>query len=450
MKMKFKSSTIKLIITLITLTQFTISIFNENKNQNKKENFNINKNNLQSGAILWQGFNFKWERKILNLFETPHRLGSFESLFYNTTTAIIRPILTFNSNSKTKNYLTSKINMYFTPGVNGDYSYPENFYSILFSNNTQPENENQIKEEKNKKENINKFYFEEQKVSLNFSDKINKTSKSAISFNKFNKTFNNILSHKNFQVVLNGFSLKMKCDNTKGICNSNGIWPYLFKLNILSCTPTPTLNLINCEFQFNLGRGSAPKGGSGKPLNDFMNYELELGILFIHKQGNKLNSIDHLIESQNEIFKKNDFLFKNITEEIKINKENKDQKKTVGITGFEFELLGGKYNDKGRYLEQFAFAVRNNKHSFDNKYEYISSIYSPYLTTYYSNVDMKLFTKVLYLDENVLIISPSEPIKGNICINDWTTAFYCKFVGLNEQTNDSKDIIYDGDNIYIK
>jgi hypothetical protein len=426
--MKIKFLIFNLIITLAVLTEFNLTLIYEKE---IREGFDIiNKSsNLQNGAILWQGFNFKWERNILNMFETPHRLGSFESLFYNTTT--------FSNNENSKNYLKSKVSMYFTPGINGDYSYPQNFYSILFSNNTQPENE---------KEYINKFYFEEQKVSLNFSDKINKTSKSVLSYNSFNKTFKNSLRHTNFQVVLNGFSLKMKCDEAKGLCNSNGIWPYLFKINIVSCSPT--LNLINCEFQFNLGRGSAPNGGTGKPLSDFMNYELELGLLFIHKQGNQLISIDHLIESQNDVYKKNDFLVKNITEKIINEKENK--KKTVGITGFEFELFGGKYDDKGRYLDQYAFAVRNNEFTFDNKYEYISSIYTPYLTTFYSKVNMKLFTKVLYLEENVSIIHPSEPVKGNICINDWTTAFNCILVGLKEQTYDSKDINYDGENINIK
>lgn len=391
-----KTIFIKLIITITIFSQISY----------------IASNNLQNGAILWQGFNFKWERNLLKMFEIPHRLGSFESLFSNTTT--------ISSNSK--NYLKSKVSMYFTPGVNGDFSYPQNFYSILFANNT---------------ESSNKFYFDEQKAQLNFSDKINKTSNSAFSFNRFKKSFNNTLRQTNLQVVLNGFSLKMNCDPTKGKCNSEGIWPHLFKINILSCTPT--LNKINCEFEFNLGRGSAPNGGTGKPLSEVMNYQLELGLLLIYKQGKTLKFVDHVIEQENEIFKKNDFLVKNITES-----DNENEKKTVGITGFEFDLFGGKYDDKGRYLYQLAFGVRNNP--FDKKYEYLSSIYAPYLTTFYSKVNMKMFTKVLYLEENVSIIQP-KPAKGKICVSDWTTAFWCKFVGLKEQTYDSKDIIYDGGNI---
>ena len=114
----------------------------------------------------------------------------------------------------------------------------------------------------------------------------------------------------------------------------------------------------------------------------------------------------------------------------------------IAITNISLDLLG-----QSRYLYQYAFGVKNNP--YESKYNYISSIYTPYLTTYFSKVNMKLFSKVIYLDENVSIIQ-SEPAKGKICVNDWTTFFWCNFEGLKEQTSDSAEITFDGENINIK
>ena len=88
--MKIKSLLIKIIIFFTILAQLNYIASQEQELESLIENKSNSK--VQNGAILWQGFNFKWERNVLEMFEIPHRLGSFESLFSETTT--------FSSDSK--------------------------------------------------------------------------------------------------------------------------------------------------------------------------------------------------------------------------------------------------------------------------------------------------------------------------------------------------------------
>lgn len=72
--------------------------------------------NLQNTTV-WQGFEHRWERRALKVVETPHRMGSFANYILNEE---------FNSTSQ-----SFQANQTFTPGVNGDYSYPKTYFSLL-------------------------------------------------------------------------------------------------------------------------------------------------------------------------------------------------------------------------------------------------------------------------------------------------------------------------------
>jgi len=376
---------------------------------------------MQEGGMIWQGFNYKWGRNVLGIFETPHRLGSFVSKVFNTT---VSP----------NNSLRSFIDVGFTPGVNGDFSYPENYYSMIFANNTIDNT-------------TNIYYFEEDSVNINFTDYIIKDDNNeAKTYLNFSKTFepsgvsgnSTGFDTTNFQVILNGISLKMSCDKSKGICNSEGIWPELLDLSIVSCVNKNGSNgtLIDCNFNFNLERGSAPYGGSGKALSDVMNYKLELNLLFIYKIGTKFEAHEDNIETDNEIDIANKFAVQNITTDGITGTQ-----KVVGLTGFQFRLYGT-HSDRGRYIEQIAFAVRNSENTDKlDSYRYLTSVYSPYLTTYSSRIDMKLKTKVLFFDNNVEILE-AQPAVGRICVNDWTTAFWCFFKRMPAQTEDHLVVDY--------
>ena len=87
-------------------------------------------------GVLWQGFEHHWERRALGLVATPHRMGSFANYITNSD---------FSSSTSSVNFYCAQlilvvlmfsfssfqVNQTFTPGVNGDYSYPKTYFSVL-------------------------------------------------------------------------------------------------------------------------------------------------------------------------------------------------------------------------------------------------------------------------------------------------------------------------------
>lgn len=78
-------------------------------------------------SLIWQGFHFQWLRRIVG-FETPHRLGSVAS--YITTSS---ETCTDTPDQTCK--IIGDYSVQFSPGVDGDYSFPGVYYSGLSSAN---------------------------------------------------------------------------------------------------------------------------------------------------------------------------------------------------------------------------------------------------------------------------------------------------------------------------
>ena len=401
-------------------------------------------------SLLWQGFHYEWERKIVS-FQTPHRMGSIGS--------------TLRMSSFSEKKIKGFANLKFTPGVNGDFSYPITKFQIL-----------NFDSEKLKIENFEIKFF--------FSDEINSEFEAFSTFNEFFEI--EVGEEDEFESVLDGFDLEIKCIGDD--CNSNGIWPFRIDFLADDCevseevgkfdTVNDVLNKINendkennfdkknehygqehilkkernlnikkklkCGARVIINRGWTPTNGGGKSLNSKMEYSITIKLKLFSWKDKTIKIIKNKIQKQ----KKSIFEIQKSTEKVNYNLK----KNFVGISAFKnfgFNLYNPKYKKKGRYLTFLDFSIKSNNdykrqiYSFDLN----STFFSPKRTTKDSFVDYNSEIVSFFFPNDILKIGNFEEIKGEVCVDDLSTLFWCKFKGMENKTEDSVEFEVDRDNL---
>ena len=175
---------------------------------------------------VWQGFRHKWENKALGLIQTPHRMGSVANA--------IKP--TFGNCSEAGGK-TLACNLdalegfvELTPGVDGDFAHPEIHSSFVRVLDSLP----------------GKASFGSATWTLSapardattWGEK-HKHPDSKLRISSGPITFD-ITGYSSAVPMLGGFKIDMKCVKEEGSlegtkCNSNGIWPYYFHLEVEEC-----------------------------------------------------------------------------------------------------------------------------------------------------------------------------------------------------------------------
>lgn len=203
-----------------------------------------------SNAFVWQGYRHAWQRTTLS-FKTPHRLGSFSNYIHDET---------FNDDSaKAQSTVT------FTPGVNGDFAFPETYYGLVRSSGA----------------------VETSRFDVNFSlqDNATATDPDAQPEARMNEVVQwstpALSTSAQWAVLLRGYKIDMHCDPDKqpagGECNSNGVWPFYLEVALEQCQLTE--GRISCGVRFHLDRGNIPfHFRFSKPFNFVMNYNVTVGI----------------------------------------------------------------------------------------------------------------------------------------------------------------------------
>jgi len=186
-------------------------------------------------SLIWQGFHFQCLRRIVG-FETPHRLGSVASYI---TTSSETCILTETPDQTCK--IIGDYSIQFSPGVDGDYSFPGVYYSGLASAN------------------LSQLSILSGNWSFTFSDNSSQQpvlhAETVMSLNA-SIVFNEYLStSQSVEVILQGFRIEMKCLATsEHACNSNAVWAYYFNLSLPgSCSIAADRKVqLHCIFSVSL------------------------------------------------------------------------------------------------------------------------------------------------------------------------------------------------------
>ena len=230
---------------------------------------------------------------------------------------------------------------------------------------------------------------------------------------------------------MQGFSVEMKCVET-GVCNSNASWVYHFQLNITSFdTETSLATLL-----FTLGRAWAPSDGSGKPFNEFMDFNVTLYYVYVASPAKPAEeSVDSFCIAAT--------IFEPVGQQTRVvNGDFSSSRTLLGVTGFSWDLFQtNNILQLGRYFEAVYFTIEgiNSQSATEVSYNVTIDILAPNPTTYAANLVHCLDVHAITLPGDVSV-SNLNTANANICVNSDSATFKCLDVGMHEQETDSVPI----------
>jgi len=213
-----------------------------------------------TSGYVWQGFQHQWKRRAFGLFKTPHRISQLSSRILDETH-------TFDGKSGKIEH-QARSDMFQSTGVDGDWMRPVLHYGVFHSNALE---------------------VRRGTLHVEFTDDLGEDSNAKTVVHgefQFKSRGWLVLNTPKTEAILHGFSLKTLCieqDPTEPTSNSNGIWPYLFKVGINGCARSrtePHSDEFNftCGYTIEVGRAWTPHKGGGKPLNPGTQYQFDIGV----------------------------------------------------------------------------------------------------------------------------------------------------------------------------
>lgn len=114
----------------------------------------------------------------------------------------------------------------------------------------------------------------------------------------------------------------------------------------------------------------------------------------------------------------------------------------VGLNQIQFELIWDPTHDsnRGRYIEKFETSIQASFLHETTKaaqVQFTVGLLAPYLTTYSEDIEFQIGFTAIGLPESADVkMSDVKSVHGSVCIDDWTSVFWCRFHGLVAKTTD--------------
>lgn len=184
--------------------------------------------------------------------------------------------------------------------------------------------------------------------------------------------------NQQLELTLQGLDLKLRCDDADQPinlpCNSDGMWPYLFAVQLGRCERTTEEYLcpldINIYRSWTPNQGGVPGLGETKPLNQRLQYQLDVHVAALS------GAADDVRFSQSQRLQKSGDLLNAdaVASALTITGQPGFNQGIALIKSFAFmltkpEKVGGQWigfnsdvNQRGRYLAKLQFAVNNSEY----------------------------------------------------------------------------------------
>ena len=366
--------------------------------------------------FIWQGFDHEWKRFVVlkNEGRVPHRLSKFQNYLAETEAGDV----------------VAHVGQ--STGVDGNYAKPKVYYSEI-------------------KNGSDAFTIHKGITSFSWFDEVN-NAEHPVANNKIVQPIplpeHSVEPNAPYVVLLDGFELDLQCEDSdqpeSEPCNSNGIWPYIFQIQLQGCSSmvgeefseqvvrteyeqTQSDDVRSgCRIEANIFRAWTPnKGGfqlwpiinEVKPLNHRLNYKLNIRYSYI--SGDNLQVSPALLHESS--FK---LQAKTSPVDTTVDEAFDRQMHVTGITGFGFMLeepeainpawqwLGSDVLHRGRYLGHLGFSVVNPENGYTPVFQQQLQVWSP-ISVVDSHVVATLNTQLLSINQAV----QQNVAKGKICIN---------------------------------
>lgn len=346
---------------------------------------------------VWQGFSHVWERRVLGLFTVPHRVSVFQSSVSGGTHTIEGQRLvsegTFALGQST--------------GVDGDRMAARGFASVLHAPG---------------------IWVERGELSFETTDAVVETDRGP----RADATFHDVLRFAvpagvqgpwTAAVILQGVEFHSRCEGAKEDCNSDGVWPYRFRVELGACEVDASE--ATCPVDVVVGRAWTPghggiRGIEVKPLNENMVLQVEVAWAAILGSQDVFVSqgfpFENSLRSTQEIVTQ--------TQELTIRGLSQHHSTaTVALTALAFEFFptrqGKRLRHRGRYVGGWGVRVdagefRQSLGELDG--EHAGGIFLP-RTVQKTGVSLSIGMAILQVEDPGAFVSDTVEVVGELCAN---------------------------------
>lgn len=356
-------------------------------------------------TLIWQGFDHTWLRRALGIFALPHRVSLFRS----------RPLQEVHVESQGGVHSSVLWQFGQSTGVDGDYMEPQAHVARLYAPDVA-------------------MY----RGRLHFStvDQIaDRRSPRALA--RFNDGLR-IPASSDFEghavALVRGLSFRSACMDEPDQCNSDGIWPYRFRVELAPCKRVGSEWM--CPATIEVGRAWTPgRGGlkyfEEKPLNERMAIEVDLDWVVLEGEGDALSSSTFVFENALGSNRQ-------ITEEeqalpVPVVGDGTYQAAAVGLSsfGFQFYPRRGRKKDanRGRYVAGWNLRVQDRDYDPDAGVFVVGhsgGIWLPQ-TVKRTGVGIELGITIAQLGHPDASVVEVPPIEGRLCSDSHEAPFFSKW-----------------------
>jgi len=372
-----------------------------------------------STAFLWQGFKHDWLRQVLGAWSVPHRVSLLENRIGDETHTL------------TENELKSTGSFYFgqSTGVDGDYMFPEGYWSRVHS----PD-----------------LHVQRGVAELDFADQTQgeRVPKAFRRFNHLIVVDAPIEGTSHSVALIQGFSVRSRCLDDPEVCNSNGLWPYRFLVELGTCQEVGEETI--CPLNVEIGRAWTPNHGGVKVIeekrvSERMSLDIDLHYVVLTGPADTLSSKRTLFE--NALASNHKMIFDEQLIPLPAGvSEMTEPKATVGISSFGFQFYPtGHSRDllhRGRYVGGWALRLRMDKLDAENGVATVGhsgGIFMPRTVTS-TGVSVELGMTVLQFGHADAKVSEGNSVTGLICSDSHGAPFFSRWKQCDKVANGQEQI----------
>jgi len=357
-------------------------------------------------ALLWQGFQHDWLRKVLGAWSVPHRVSLIENRIGEVTHAL------------TAEGLVSEGAFHFaqSTGVDGDYMHPEGYLARVYA----PD-----------------LHVERGSVAFKFADQ---TADARVpkAFRRFNHLIAvdapvEVASHS--VALFQGFSVRSRCLDEADVCNSDGLWPYRFLIELGTCEAVEDLTV--CPLNVEIGRAWTPNRGGVKVIeekrvSERMSLDIDVHYVVLTGPADTLSSKRALFE--NALPSNHRMIFAEQVVPVPTGtSQMSDPRGAVGVSSFGFQFYPTGYErdllHRGRYVGGWALRLRMDGLDVERGVANIGhsgGIFLPKTVTS-TGVSVELGMTVLQLGHPDARVTPGQEVAGLICSDSHGAPFFSRW-----------------------
>lgn len=333
-------------------------------------------------ALLWQGFDHRWLRRVLGAWAVPHRVSLFDSH------------LEEDEDGATWHFAQST-------GVDGDHMRPVGFYSevsapdVAFTRGTE---------------------------RFSVTDDAG-TSPVPKAFHRFHRLLRVQASEDEHAVaVIRGLTFHSHCEAGPGACNSNGIWPYRFLVQLSPCEPVGSE--VICPVIVEVGRAWTPnrggvKGIEEKPIDRRMSLDIDVHWTMLAGPHEALASEQFLFE--NALPSSHRIIAEEQVLPVPVQGGGRYPTATVALSSFGFEFfptgLRRGLAHRGRYIGAWGMNVHPRQYDEDAGLLLVGHSGDIWLPTTVTRTGLRLELGItaLQLGHPDATVVEGTPVEGSLC-----------------------------------